>query len=147
MKKILIILLFYPVLLFGQKLDYADEFAYEIHRNLDYAGNGNIRQALDIYIPYNRISEELPLVVYIHGGGWQRGSKDYAGRGMPYLRTGRYIFASINYRLLDQANILEMIYDCKAAIPMRIALEEMGHPQPKTPAVTDNTTYCPGPCH
>ena len=68
MKKILIILLLYPVLLFGQKLDYADEFAYEIYRNLDYAGNGNIRQALDIYIPYNRISEELPLVVYIHGG-------------------------------------------------------------------------------
>ena len=116
MKKILIILLFYPVLLFGQKLDYADEFAYEIHRNLDYAGNGNIRQALDIYIPHNRISAELPLVIYIHGGGWQRGSKNYAGRGMPYLRTGRYIFASINYRLLNEANILEMIYDCKAAI-------------------------------
>lgn len=116
MKKTLIILLLYPFILVGQKLDYANEFAYEIHRNLDYAGNGNIRQALDIYIPQNRISEELPLVVYIHGGGWQRGSKNYAGRGMPYLRTGRYIFASINYRLLDQANILEMIYDCKAAI-------------------------------
>ena len=116
MKKTLIILLLYPFILIGQKLDYADEFSYEIYRNLDYAGNGNIRQALDIYIPNNRISEELPLVVYIHGGGWQRGSKNYAGRGMPYLRTGRYIFASINYRLLDQANILEMIYDCKAAI-------------------------------
>ena len=34
--------------------------------------------------------------------------KIVAGRGMPYLRTGRYIFASINYRLLDQANILKM---------------------------------------
>ena len=32
------------------------------------------------------------------------------------LKDGRYIFASINYRLLDEANILEMIYDCKAAI-------------------------------
>ena len=84
--------------------------------NLDYVGNGNIRQALDIYIPYNRISDKLPLIVYIHGGGWRRGSKNFAGRGMPYLRTGRYIFASINYRLLDEANILEMIYDCKAAI-------------------------------
>ena len=102
--------------LFGQKLDYAEEFSYEIYRNLDYVGNGNIRQALDIYIPYNRISDKLPLIVYIHGGGWRRGSKNFAGRGMPYLRTGRYIFASINYRLLDEANILEMIYDCKAAI-------------------------------
>jgi acetyl esterase/lipase len=116
MKKTLIILLLYPFILIGQKLDYADEFAYEIHRNLDYAGNGNIRQALDIYIPHNRISDELPLVVYIHGGGFQRGSKNYAGRGMQYLRTGRYIFASINYRLSNEATILEMVYDCKAAI-------------------------------
>ena len=116
MKKTLIILLLYPFILIGQKPDYADEFAYEIHWNLDYAGNGNIRQALDIYIPHNRISDELPLVVYIHGGGFQRGSKNYAGRGMPYLRTGRYIFASINYRLANEANVLEMIYDCKAAI-------------------------------
>ena len=46
----------------------------------------------------------------------EKRSKNFAGRGMPYLRTGRYIFASINYRLLDEANILEMIYDRKAAI-------------------------------
>ena len=116
MKKILTILLLYPLILIGQKLDYAEEFAYDIHRNLDYAGNGNIRQALDIYIPQNRISEELPVVVYIHGGGWRRGSKNYAGRGLPFLRTGRYIFAAINYRLVDEAPILEMVYDCKAAI-------------------------------
>ena len=81
-KKIIIILLF-PVFSFGQKLDYAEEFTYEIYRNLDYVGNGNIRQALDIYIPYNRISDKLPLIVYIHGGGWRRGSKNFAGRGMP----------------------------------------------------------------
>ena len=48
-KKIIIILLF-PILFFGQKLDYAEEFTYEIYKNLDYVGNGNIRQALDIYI-------------------------------------------------------------------------------------------------
>lgn len=116
MKKILTILLLYPLISIGQKLDYAEEFAYDIHRNLDYAGNGNIRQALDVYIPQNRISEELPVVVYIHGGGWRRGSKNYAGRGLPFLRTGRYIFAAINYRLVDEAPILEMVYDCKAAI-------------------------------
>ena len=27
-----------------------------------------------------------------------------------------------------------------AAIPLRIALEEMGHPQPRTPVVTDNSS-------
>ena len=30
--------------------------------------------------------------------------------------------------------------NCKAALPLRIALEEMGHPQPKTPVIVDNTS-------
>ena len=30
-------------------------------------------------------------------------------------------------------------YNCKAVIPQRISLEEMGHPQPKTPVITDST--------
>ena len=28
--------------------------------------------------------------------------------------------------------------NCKAALPLRMALEEMGHPQPKTPVIMDN---------
>ncbi|MGY8944469.1 MAG: alpha/beta hydrolase fold domain-containing protein [Flavobacteriales bacterium] len=117
MKKILTILIcFYSIALLGQKLDYANEFTYDMNRNLDYAGEGNIRQALDIYIPHNRVSEKLPVVVYIHGGGWARQSKDFAGRVMPFIRTGRYIGVAINYRLVDEATILEMVYDCKAAI-------------------------------
>jgi acetyl esterase/lipase len=117
MKKILTILIcFYSIALLGQKLDYANEFTYDMNRNLDYAGNGNIRQALDIYIPHNRVSEKLPVVVYIHGGGWARQSKDFAGHVMPFIRTGRYIGVAINYRLVDEATILEMVYDCKAAI-------------------------------
>jgi acetyl esterase/lipase len=117
MKKILTILIcFYSIALLGQKLDYANEFTYDMNRNLDYAGNGNIRQALDIYIPHNRVSEKLPVVVYIHGGGWARQSKDFAGHVMPFIRTGRYIGVAINYRFVDEATILEMVYDCKAAI-------------------------------
>jgi acetyl esterase/lipase len=117
MKKILTILIcFYSIALLGQKLDYANEFTYDMNRNLDYAGNGNIRQALDIYIPHNRVSEKLPVVVYIHGGGWARQSKDFAGHVMPFIRTGRYIGVAINYRLVDEATILEIVYDCKAAI-------------------------------
>ena len=30
--------------------------------------------------------------------------------------------------------------NCRAALPMRVALEEMGHPQPPTPVVMDNTS-------
>ena len=30
--------------------------------------------------------------------------------------------------------------NCKAALPLRVALEEMGHPKPKTPVIVDNTS-------
>ena len=43
-------------------------------------------------------------------------------------------------RSASEAEVAALFYNCKAAIPLRIALMEMGHPQPKTPAVTDNTT-------
>ena len=40
----------------------------------------------------------------------------------------------------SEAEIAALFLNCKAAIPLRIALEEMGHPQPKTPTVTDNSS-------
>ena len=33
-----------------------------------------------------------------------------------------------------------MFYNCKAAIPLQISLEEMRHPQPKTSVITDSTS-------
>ena len=40
----------------------------------------------------------------------------------------------------SEAEVAALYYNCKAAIPLRIALEEMGHPQPKTRVTADNTT-------
>ena len=39
-----------------------------------------------------------------------------------------------------EAEIASLYYNCKNALPLRTALMEMGHPQPKTPAVTDSAT-------
>jgi acetyl esterase/lipase len=58
----------------------------------------------------------LPVIIWIHGGGWQNGSKD----GCPPLRNGYtqrgYAVASINYRLSGHAVFPAQIEDCKAAI-------------------------------
>ena len=40
----------------------------------------------------------------------------------------------------SEAETAALFLNCKAAIPLRIALEELGHPQPKTPVITDNTS-------
>ncbi|WEO77670.1 carboxylesterase/lipase family protein [Cryobacterium sp. SO2] len=42
----------------------------------------------------------LPVMVFIHGGGYSAGSsQDHSGRGESFVRTGRVIYVSFNYRL------------------------------------------------
>ena len=39
-----------------------------------------------------------------------------------------------------ESEVAALYYNCKSAIPLGTALKEMGHEQPPTPAVTDNST-------
>ena len=39
-----------------------------------------------------------------------------------------------------ETEVASLYYNCKNALSLRRALEEMGHPQPKTPAIIDNST-------
>ncbi|MEM7014450.1 MAG: carboxylesterase family protein [Verrucomicrobiota bacterium] len=43
--------------------------------DIAYVENGHERQVLDIYTPETDGSENLPVVFWIHGGGWQAGDK------------------------------------------------------------------------
>ena len=84
-------------------------------RNIPYVTNGHERQVLDLFTPQDA-KDKLPLIIWIHGGGWQNGSKD----GFPplfkgYVQKG-YAVASINYRLSGHATFPAQIEDCKAAI-------------------------------
>ncbi len=56
----------------------------------------------------------LPLIVWIHGGGWRGGSKE-STPAQPMLTRG-YAVASINYQLSLHAKFPAQIEDCKAAI-------------------------------
>jgi acetyl esterase/lipase len=89
----------------------------EIVANISYAGTDNPRQMLDVILPRNRSADSLPVVVYIHGGGWRNGSKNSASRRLnPLVATGNYVGISIAYRLSDEAQWPSQIHDCKAAI-------------------------------
>ena len=51
--------------------------------------------------------------------------------------------SSVNKHVMSSASESELkalFYNCKAAVPLRVTLEEMGHRQPKTPVTTDNST-------
>ncbi len=85
------------------------------HRDLIYVANGHERHTLDLFVP-EKAEGPLPLIIWIHGGGWQNGSKE----GCPPLRNGYtqrgYAVASINYRLSGHATFPAQIEDAKAAI-------------------------------
>ncbi|MGV3662722.1 MAG: prolyl oligopeptidase family serine peptidase [Prosthecobacter sp.] len=85
------------------------------HRDLVYVEGGHERHKLDLYLP-EKADAPLPVLIWVHGGGWQNGSKD----GCPPLRGGYvqrgYAVASINYRLSTHAVFPAQIEDCKAAI-------------------------------
>jgi acetyl esterase/lipase len=82
-------------------------------KDVEYVKNGHERNKLDIYAP-EKPAGKMPLVVWIHGGGWQGGSKE----SLPALELVNhgYVVASINYRFSQHAIFPAQIEDCKAAI-------------------------------
>lgn len=74
-------------------------------------------QVLDIWRAKNATGP-APLIVYVHGGGWQRGSKDNAtGRFKPvHYPSQGYAFASINYRLVPAATVEQQAADVAGAV-------------------------------
>ena len=75
---------------------------------------------LDLYKPAR--SATRPLVVYVHGGGWQSGHTRHAGAFANWpdvlasLASRGYVVASIEYRLSDEATFPAAIQDVKSAI-------------------------------
>jgi arylformamidase len=74
-------------------------------------------QALDFY-PATGAKDPAPLVLFVHGGGWKRGSKDNAGsRHAPgHFTSLGYAYASIDYRLVPKATVEQQAGDVALAL-------------------------------
>jgi alpha/beta hydrolase fold len=104
----------------------------KVFRNLEYVQGGHERQKLDLYVP-EKADGPLPVIVWVHGGGWMGGSKEGGGPTLPFVGKG-YAVAAINYRLSQHAPFPAQIEDCKAAIrwlranakPYNLAPEHIG---------------------
>lgn len=85
----------------------------KVLRDLPYVENGHERNRLDLYLP-ERTRDPLPVIVWVHGGAWQAGSKENCPAVS--LVTKGYAVASVNYRLSQHAVFPAQIEDCKAAL-------------------------------
>ena len=69
----------------------------KIHHGLAYSEPANKLQMLDVFAPAE--GKNHPVVIYIHGGGWQSGDKAEVHNKPRALTTRAFVLASINYRL------------------------------------------------
>ncbi len=77
--------------------------AQDVKRDVPYASPALERQVLDIYSPKD--AKKLPVVFWIHGGGWGAGDKSMvAEKPRMFLERG-FVFVSTNYRLLPKVEI------------------------------------------
>ncbi len=87
----------------------------ELIPNLVYKRVGDQLLMMDIYMPEKRSSEKIPVVMFVHGGGFWIGNKyiirnDINPPTAQRLLANGIAVASINYRLLDRQTIF--IKDC-----------------------------------
>ena len=116
MKRILLLLVILPALCIAKEKKLAAPPAgTKVIRDLEYARPEGSPQLLDLYLPGKESPDPLPVVVWVHGGGWLNGSKENA-KSASWLATRGFAVASINYRLSTEARWPAQIDDCRDAV-------------------------------
>ena len=87
----------------------------KVVKDLEYASVDGESLRLDLYLP-QKSEAKPPLLVWIHGGGWSRGSKSQINPTFIRLTAEGYAAASIDYRLEGLISHPKQIHDCKGAI-------------------------------
>jgi acetyl esterase/lipase len=69
---------------------------------------------MDIYLP-EKSNKKVPIIINIHGGGWNHGVKEAQGGFNTYFNNG-FAVANIEYRLTSQAKAPAAIEDTRCAL-------------------------------
>ncbi len=85
-----------------------------VHRDLIYGRVGERVLPLDLYLPPDT-SSPVPVVIWVHGGGWRGGSKGNGGRALNMTTRG-FSVVDVEYRLSGEALFPAQIEDCKTAV-------------------------------
>jgi acetyl esterase/lipase len=94
----------------------ARELEVHTHNDVEFAGHDGTRLIGDLYLPQQL--DRAPLVVAVHGGGWQIGTRKFYTHWGDYLaRNGFGVFA-VDYRLMKPSvkTYPGAVYDVKAAV-------------------------------
>jgi hypothetical protein len=81
--------------------------------DIDYVGNGNKSQMLDIHVPEK---ESFPVFIYFHGGGIEHGDKCGDTAFRTYLADHGVCVVSANYRMYPENSYPDFLEDSAAAV-------------------------------
>ena len=90
--------------------------AQRLTRDIPYVDNGHKRHVLDIYTPEDPAGRGLPVMFWIHGGGWQAGDKSDVALKPKVLTERGFVFVSTNYRLLPEVGMDALIGDVARSV-------------------------------
>src|SRR5262245_54660647 len=85
-----------------------------VRTNIEYVEHDGIKLSGDLYLPKG--VAKAPVVVAVHGGGWQNGNRiafKYLG---PHLAKNGIGLFSVSYRLGNNGIYPKEVYDVKSAI-------------------------------
>ena len=89
------------------------------YHNISYANDTLKRHQLDIFLPPNAGSN-TPLIVWIHGGAWNMGTRfndmSYMSNTIKGILESGYALATIEYRYSTEAIFPAQIQDCNQAL-------------------------------
>ncbi len=90
-----------------------------LHSNIAYNNDTLQKHLLDIYLP-SKPSKKMPLVIFVHGGGWLSNDKyadmSYMKNTISEIVSKGYALASIDYRWSTEAVFPAQAQDCNKAI-------------------------------
>jgi acetyl esterase/lipase len=88
--------------------------AQEVKKDIPYASPALERQVLDVYAPGG--AKNLPVVFWIHGGGWQGGDKSDVQLKPQFFNSKGFVFVSTNYQLWPKVDMGTIVRDIAKSI-------------------------------
>ena len=90
-------------------------FPVKLLADLVYAAPNGRPQLLDLYLPQG-VGRPLPVILWLHGGGWRLGNRKLSPDLSRYFAQHGFAMVSIDYRLSGEAIFPAQIRDVKTAI-------------------------------
>jgi acetyl esterase/lipase len=102
-------------------------------KDITYCRVDGMDLKMDVYYPDRYDASPWPVVMFVHGGAWQKGDKSEGSgsRSLPWLRASGFLVVAVNYRLSPQYPFPAQIEDVKCALRSLRARSDFFHLDPQ----------------